>query len=193
MPRFRTSPGRRQARLQSWVLHLRSRHSYVRTILQPFLHSFDLSPCKMVATTMPKSPSTSSSELEVECVESQITSSPPWNPSRREYLIMVTLAMVSFIVALDATILVPVLPNLALSLHGTSTQAFWAGTSYLLTSAVFQPFIGALSDAFGRRGALLSSLSLFTAGTVVCTRANSFTILLLGRSAQGIGKYCTFS
>lgn len=145
----------------------------------------------MASATIPKSALASSAELETEpvCLESQTASFTPWTPSRREYLIMITLAMVSFIVALDATILVPVLPNLASSLHGTSTQSFWAGTSYLLTSAVFQPFIGALSDAFGRRGALFSSLSLFTAGTVVCARAKSFTILLLGRSAQGIGKY----
>ncbi|QDS76448.1 hypothetical protein FKW77_004566 [Venturia effusa] len=141
----------------------------------------------MATSAIPKSSSASSAELEIECVENQTTPATPWKPSRREYLIMITLAMVSFIVALDATILVPVLPDLASSLHGTSTQAFWAGTSYLLTSAVFQPFIGALSDAFGRRGALFSSLTLFTVGTIICARADSFAILLLGRSAQGIG------
>ncbi|KAE9963481.1 hypothetical protein BLS_009251 [Venturia inaequalis] len=111
-------------------------------------------PSKMARATNTKSSSANSIDLENGniCIESQVAPFTPWTPSRREYLIMATLAMVSFIVALDATILVPVLPDLALSLHGTSTEAFWAGTSYLLTSAVFQPFIGALSDAFGRRG-----------------------------------------
>ncbi|RDI85373.1 hypothetical protein Vi05172_g4788 [Venturia inaequalis] len=146
-------------------------------------------PSKMARATNTKSSSANSIDLENGniCIESQVAPFTPWTPSRREYLIMATLAMVSFIVALDATILVPVLPDLALSLHGTSTEAFWAGTSYLLTSAVFQPFIGALSDAFGRRGALFSSLSLFTVGTIVCARANSFAVLLTGRCVQGIG------
>jgi len=64
---------------------------------------------------------------------------------------------------------------------------FWAGTSYLLTSAVFQPFIGALSDVFGRRELLLLSLLLFTLGTTVCCAAENFTSLLSGRAIQGIG------
>lgn len=152
-------------------------------------------PSKMARATNTKSSSANSIDLENGniCIESQVAPFTPWTPSRREYLIMATLAMVSFIVALDATILVPVLPDLALSLHGTSTEAFWAGTSYLLTSAVFQPFIGALSDAFGRRGALFSSLSLFTVGTIVCARANSFAVLLTGRCVQGIGnRYILF-
>jgi MFS family permease len=66
-------------------------------------------------------------------------------------------------------------------------MTFWAGTSYLLTSAVFQPFLCALSDIFGRREILLLSLSLFTLGTIVCCTASNFTALLAGRSIQGIG------
>lgn len=47
-----------------------------------------------------------------------------WSPSRKELLIMVTCAVSSLIVALDATILVPVLPTLAIDLHGTAAEAF---------------------------------------------------------------------
>jgi MFS family permease len=50
---------------------------------------------------------------------------------------------------------------------------------------VFQPFITALSDLFGRKQALLTSVILFTVGT--CCLSQNFTQLLVGRSIQGIG------
>lgn len=77
---------------------------------------------------------------------------------------------------------------LALDLGGTTSDAFWAGTSYLLTCAVFQPFIAAVSDFFGRKEMLLLSIAFFTLGTILCGPvAHNFTVLLVGRSLQGIG------
>lgn len=110
-----------------------------------------------------------------------------WRPRKGEYLVMITVSIISLMVALDATILVPVLPTLAQSLNGTSTDAFWAGTSYLLTSAVFQPFIAALSDVFGRQQLLVISLLFFSIGAALCAVAEDFTLFLGGRSVQGIG------
>lgn len=110
-----------------------------------------------------------------------------WKAGSREWLIMGCLTIVTLVVALDATILVPVLPILAEDLHGTATDTFWAGTSYLLVSAVVQPFIVAISDVFGRRALLLSSITLFTVGTIMCCVAHNFRLLLSGRSVQGFG------
>lgn len=90
-------------------------------------------------------------------------------------------------VALDASILVTVLPTIAHSLHGTSVEAFWAGTSYLLTSAIFQPVIASVSNVFGRQQILILSLILFTVGTMLCSIAHNFTVLLTGRCIQGVG------
>ncbi|KAF2684442.1 MFS general substrate transporter [Lentithecium fluviatile CBS 122367] len=110
-----------------------------------------------------------------------------WKPQKKEWFIMISLSIISFMVAIDATVLVTVLPQIALSIHGTSIDAFWAGTSYLLSSAVFQPVIASISTFFGRQQLLLVSLTLFTLGTVLCTAANDFTVMLVGRSIQGIG------
>ncbi|KAB5583489.1 major facilitator superfamily transporter [Coniochaeta sp. 2T2.1] len=111
-----------------------------------------------------------------------------WKPGKQEYAVMITISVVSLMVALDATILVPVLPTLALGLGGTASDAFWAGTSYLLTCAVFQPFIAAVSDLFGRKELLLISIGFFTLGTLLCAPlAKNFPVLLAGRSLQGIG------
>lgn len=65
-----------------------------------------------------------------------------WKASPKEKLIMFTCAVSSLVVALDATILVPVLPTLAVDLHGTSAEAFvshalyrWLSIHPLLTLA----------------------------------------------------------
>ncbi|KAI9773732.1 MAG: hypothetical protein M1839_002030 [Geoglossum umbratile] len=110
-----------------------------------------------------------------------------WSPGFQERMVMATLALISLIVALDATILVPVLPTIGLALHGTTTEVFWAATSYLLASAAFQPLLSSLSDVFGQRSTLLCSLLLFTAGTIIAALAQNFTLLLVGRSVQGVG------
>lgn len=143
------------------------------------------------------------SMVSVSMEEDICTEMAPWKPLRQEYLVMLTISILSLMVALDATILVPVLPvipisfpsrsqlisiqALATALQGTSSDAFWAGTSYLLTSAVFQPFIAALSDIFGRQQLLLLSVLFFSAGALICALANDFTLLFVGRSIQGIG------
>lgn len=110
-----------------------------------------------------------------------------WKPTSNELLVMISLSFISLMVALDATVLVTVLPEIAHSLNGTSAEAFWAGTAYLLTSAIFQPVIASISNNFGRQQLLLLSLVFFTVGTVLCSVAHNFTVLLTGRSIQGIG------
>lgn len=72
----------------------------------------------------------------------------------------------------------------------------------LLTSAIFQPVIASISTNFGRQQMLLLSLAFvrtsnlfkgapnriqFTVGTILCSVAHNFTVLLTGRSVQGIG------
>ncbi|KAJ4989893.1 major facilitator superfamily transporter [Stagonosporopsis vannaccii] len=144
----------------------------------------------------------SSMDLDIEA-KGEDMAPLEWNPSRNELLVMISLSFISLMVALDATVLVTVLPvglkqglgfrvidskqEIAHSLDGTSAEAFWSGTSYLLTSAVFQPVIASISSNFGRQQMLLLSLTFFTAGTILCSVARDFTVLLTGRSIQGIG------
>ncbi|KAH8695198.1 major facilitator superfamily domain-containing protein [Talaromyces proteolyticus] len=110
-----------------------------------------------------------------------------WKVGREEISILACLAIISLMVALDATIISPVLPVLSTDLNADTNQSFWAGTSYLLSCAVLQPLIVALSDVFGRRGLLFISLVFFTVGTVVCCISNNMTQLLAGRTIQGVG------
>jgi len=80
------------------------------------------------------------------------------------------------------------IPAIATDLKGTSTiEAFWCGTSFLLTSTVFQPTWASFSHIIGRKVVLLAALFIFTLGTLICSIAKKIAILLAGRCIQGIG------
>lgn len=79
------------------------------------------------------------------------------------------------------------LPIIAEKLHGSAIEAFWAGTSFLLCSTVFQPSFASLSNIFGRKPVILFCLLFFTVGSLVGGIAKNFTTLLVGRSIQGVG------
>jgi MFS family permease len=127
-------------------------------------------------------------DFDVEAKGEEETPIPEtWTPTKNEWLIMISLAFISLMVALDASILVTVLPEIARKLNGTSVEAFWAGTSYLLTSAIFQPVIASISQTFGRQQLLIFSLLFFTVGTILCATSKDFTQMLTGRCIQGVG------
>ncbi|KAJ5710317.1 efflux pump antibiotic resistance protein [Penicillium malachiteum] len=85
------------------------------------------------------------------------------------------------------TIFLPLLPTIAEDLHGDATSTFWVGSAYLVPCAGFQPIWAALSDIFGRRKVLVTSLGLFVIGSIVGCLAHNMTTLLAGRVIQGIG------
>ncbi|KAF2266039.1 MFS general substrate transporter [Lojkania enalia] len=72
-------------------------------------------------------------------------------------------------------------------LGGSALEAFWSGTSFLLTSTVFQPVLGSFSHIFGRKPLIYVSLALFLAGSIIAAVADNFTVIIVGRSIQGIG------
>jgi len=76
---------------------------------------------------------------------------------------------------------------MAKSLGGTAIEAFWAGTSFLLTSTVFQPVLGNFSSIFGRKPIIYISLTIFGVGAIIAALAKNFGVILAGRSIQGIG------
>ena len=76
---------------------------------------------------------------------------------------------------------------MAESLNGTAIEAFWTGTSFLLSSAVFQLPIGALSEIFGRVYTLCACIVFFLVGIIISSVAHGFTEMLVGRTLQGVG------
>jgi MFS family permease len=76
---------------------------------------------------------------------------------------------------------------MAKALGGSAIEAFWSGTSFLLTSTVFQPVLGSFSHIFGRKILIYISLGFFLVGSIIAAVAGNFTVVLVGRSIQGVG------
>ncbi|KAG4427554.1 hypothetical protein IFR05_016965, partial [Cadophora sp. M221] len=102
-------------------------------------------------------------------------------------LAFASLSVISLAAALDATSLSVALSVMAAELNSTTVEAFWSGTSFLVTSTVFQPFYVSLSDIFGRKQLILVALLHFTAGSLIAALAKNFSTILVGRSFQGVG------
>ena len=77
--------------------------------------------------------------------------------------------------------------TIAADLHGTAIEAFWAGTSFQLTSTVFQPTWADLSHIVDRKSVLMVAVFIFTIVSTVAAVAANFTALFAGRSIQGVG------
>ncbi|KAH7188721.1 major facilitator superfamily domain-containing protein [Fusarium flagelliforme] len=98
-----------------------------------------------------------------------------------------TLCLVTFIIALDSTIICVALPTIAEDIGASAIEAFWCGTSFLLASTVIQPPVASLSHIFGRRPALLASVTIFAGGSIMAALAKNIAVLLGGRTLQGLG------
>lgn len=110
-----------------------------------------------------------------------------FNPTWRFYLTFVTLSIITLTAALDATSLSVALPIITDVLGGTAIEAFWSGTSFLLTSTVLQPTFASMSQIFGRKPLLYVALAFFAVGALLAGISNHFTLMLVGRSLQGVG------
>ncbi|KAJ2893118.1 major facilitator superfamily transporter [Zalerion maritima] len=112
---------------------------------------------------------------------------PPFKPSRDFLLAFGSLMVVILVIAIDATSLSVALPIVSADLNGSALEAFWSGTSFLLSSTVLQPTFASLSHIFGRKYLLYVTGLFFFIGSLVAAVANNFTVILIGRTIQGCG------
>jgi len=99
---------------------------------------------------------------------------------------MISLFTVSFLGALDHTVVATSLASIAGDL-GAVEQMSWVLVSYTLASTVVLPVLGKLADLVGARLIFLTSLVVFLVASLFCGFAQDMTQLALARVAQGIG------
>ena len=89
---------------------------------------------------------------------------------------------------LATNILLPSLPQIAISLNVTSAAVTSAITVFLAAFGVGQLLVGPLSDRYGRRWPVLIGFAVFFAGSVWCGLATDLPNLLIGRVVQAFEK-----
>ncbi|OTA53946.1 hypothetical protein K449DRAFT_417154 [Hypoxylon sp. EC38] len=85
------------------------------------------------------------------------------------------------------TIVATAVPTIAKSFQATELEYAWIGTAYLLPAAAATPPWGKISDIFGRKPILLSSIVVFFIGSLIGALANNINALIAGRVIQGTG------
>jgi MFS transporter, DHA1 family, multidrug resistance protein len=92
---------------------------------------------------------------------------------------------------LATNILLPSLPQMAVSLKVSSAAVTSAITVFLAVFALGQLVVGPISDRYGRRWPVLIGFMIFLAGSIWCGLADNLPGLLTGRVIQAAGACST--
>lgn len=144
------------------------------------LHQPTLSNPSPVDRVTPKSSVTSGlSQIET-------TSADPLLPPHNLFLIIPSLYLGTFLVALDTTIINTALPAITSHFHSLSHLA-WYSSAYLLALTALQPTFGKLYKSFDTKTLYLISIIIFEIGSILCAAAPSSIVFILGRAVAGCG------
>ena len=103
-----------------------------------------------------------------------------------EFVIMI--ALMTSMVALSIDAMLPALPLIAGDLGVENlNHSQYVITHFFAGLAAGQIFFGPLSDAAGRRPAIMVGLFVFVAGCLLSLFASDFSFMLIGRLLQGFG------
>jgi EmrB/QacA subfamily drug resistance transporter len=107
-------------------------------------------------------------------------------PARRD-LVLGICCLSLFLVGMDVTIVNVALPAIQHDLHASLSGLQWIVDAYTLVVASFLMLSGSMSDRFGRRRVFQIGLTLFSAGSLLCSLAHSVAALVAYRAIQGLG------
>ncbi|KAI9151768.1 MFS toxin efflux pump (AflT) [Paramyrothecium foliicola] len=107
-------------------------------------------------------------------------------------LIMLSLMMAVFLVALDQTIIAPALGAITAE-YKSVKDIGWYGSAYLLTTTALQPMYGTVYKLFNVKLAYLGAVFIFEVGSLISAVAPTSTAFIVGRAIAGIGTAGIFS
>jgi EmrB/QacA subfamily drug resistance transporter len=107
--------------------------------------------------------------------------------SRRGVAILLLLSVVQFMDILDASILGIALPSIKSDLGFSQQSLQWVVDGYILTYGGFLLLGGRMADLLGRRLVLVTGLVVFAGSSLIGGLAQSSSLLVGARFAQGIG------
>ena len=105
---------------------------------------------------------------------------------RREWLGLATLALPTFVVAIDLFVLLLALPKLSMDLGADSNQQLWTTDMYGFVLAGFLVTMGTLGDRIGRRKLLLIGAAAFGLASLLAAYSVNPEMLIAARALLGI-------
>lgn len=112
----------------------------------------------------------------------------PFTPSWSLWCIFSVLCLLSFLTALDGTIITTSLPTITRHIGGENGQLYlWIAQCFIFSSTAPQPLYGQIANIFGRRNPFLFAIVLFALGSGIAGGASSPAMLISGRTVQGLG------
>ena len=112
------------------------------------------------------------------------TASPP---HVHPYLVLTICCASLLLIGMDVTIVNVALPAIQLGLHASLAGLQWVVDAYTLTLASLLMFSGSMADRYGRRRVFEIGLTVFFAGSLLCSLAHSIGALIFYRVLQGLG------
>mgnify|MGYP001279777394 CR=1 FL=1 len=114
-------------------------------------------------------------------------SSAPQKMSPKDLMIVIVIALGSFMAGLDGTIVNIALPNIAKSLNVSTVMASWVLNAYLIILVSLLLAASRLGDMKGYRNIFLGGFALFTAGSLLCGLSSTIDTLIMSRMIQAVG------
>jgi EmrB/QacA subfamily drug resistance transporter len=106
---------------------------------------------------------------------------------RSRWIALYVLCIGMLMIVLDATVVNVALPSIQSDLGFSPAGLAWVVNAYLIAFGGLLLLAGRLGDLVGRRSVFLCGLGVFTAASLVCGLAESQTVLIAARFAQGVG------
>jgi len=105
---------------------------------------------------------------------------------RTRFLITAVVMVAAIMQILDTTIVTVALPHMQGQLSANTEQIGWVLTSYLISSGIFMPLTGFLTDRLGQKRYLMYSITGFVIASMLSGLAANLDQIVLFRLLQGI-------
>ncbi|KAL1966513.1 hypothetical protein VTN77DRAFT_4435 [Rasamsonia byssochlamydoides] len=102
------------------------------------------------------------------------------------YLIFVSLIFAAFLVSLNGSIVSTATPSITNEFNAISDIG-WYGSAYLLATCSLQPLMGKFYTHFPAKIVIMTAISIFELGSLLCGVARSSNFFIVGRAVAGIG------
>ncbi|KAI4160064.1 MAG: hypothetical protein LQ342_006014 [Letrouitia transgressa] len=125
-------------------------------------------------------------------ISSEEEDGPDYPTGQKLILIMASLYLVFFLVALDRTIIGTAIPRITDEFHSLGDVG-WYGSAYLVTSCAFQLLFGKVYTFYNPKWVFVIAIVIFEIGSTICGAAPNSTSFIVGRAIAGLGSSGIFS